>query len=74
MTLYEPGSSEQLIEEKIDRLVTQMDELLTLTSVVPDAVARQAIGIGQIAFRANLVLSFLEAMKEPKLKVVSNHG
>ena len=69
-----PGSEEQKFEERISRLVTEMDELCELSRNDPSLVEQQAIGIGQIQFRAELILSFLEARKVSKLKLVSNHG
>jgi len=65
-----PGSPEQLLEERIDRLVSEMDELMIASRECPSLIERQSIGIGQIAFRAQLILSFLEARKAPMLKVV----
>lgn len=71
-----PGSAEQQIEETIDRMMTTFDEFCAMARdpETVDLIEGQAIGIGQIAFRANLILSFLEARKKPALKMVINHG
>lgn len=68
---YEPGTPEQLFEERIDRIVAELDDICGLANDPEqrDLVLTQAIGIGQIQFRASLILSFLNAA--PKLKVVS---
>ena len=44
-----PGSPEQLLEERIDRLVSEMDELMIASRECPSLIERQSIGIGQIA-------------------------
>lgn len=69
-----PGSAEQQIEERIDRMVSEFDELCALATNAEtiDLVQGQAIGIGQCAFRANLILSFLEARKTPRFRLVSH--
>lgn len=58
---YEPGSPEQLFEQRVDRLVAELDEICGLANDPEqrDLVATQAIGIGQVQFRASLILSFL---------------
>lgn len=68
-------SAEDQIERKIDWLVREMDELCKLANnpETRDLCATQSIGIGQIQFRAGLILTFLDADK-PRLKVVSNNG
>lgn len=67
---YEPGSPEQLFEQRVDRIVADLDDICGLANDPEqrDLVATQAIGIGQIQFRAGLILSFLNA--GPKLRVV----
>ena len=67
-----PGSPEQRLEERIDRLISEMDELMVVARHRPSLIESQSIGIGQIAFRAQLILSWLEARKAPMLKVVKN--
>lgn len=64
-------SAEDQIERKVDWLVRELDELCALANNAEtrDLVANEAIGIGQIQFRAGLILSFLNADK-PQLKVV----
>lgn len=66
---------EEQLGRKIDWLVRQMDELCALANnpETRDMIAKEALGVGQIRFRAQLVLSFLDADK-PRLTVVSNRG
>ena len=70
----EGDSASEQIEARVDWLVRQLDELCAMVSnpETQDLIAGQTIGIGQIAFRAQLILSFLDAHKTPKLKVISN--
>lgn len=70
-----PLSAEEQMERKVDWLVRELDELVAMANnrETRDLVEKEAIGIGQIRFRAGLILSFLDADK-PRLKVVSNHG
>ena len=70
----EGQSAEEQIEARVDWLVRQLDELCSMArnEETQDLIAGQVIGIGQLAFRAQLILSFLEAHKAPKLKVISN--
>lgn len=68
-------SAEEQIGRKCDWLVREMDELCALAnnSETRDLIAKEALAIGQIQFRAGLILSFLAADK-PRLTVVQNHG
>lgn len=61
------------IERKVDWLVRELDELCAMANNAEtrDLVAKEAIGIGQIQFRAGLILDFLRTDK-PSLRVVSN--
>jgi len=72
--IVEGQSAEEQIEARVDWLVRQLDELCAMArdEETQDLIAGQAIGIGQLAFRAQLILSFLEARKSPQLKVISN--
>ena len=71
--MMEGQSAEEQLEAKIDWLVRQMDELCALANnrETRDLIEKQALGIGQIQFRAGLILSFLDADKA-RLTVVSN--
>lgn len=66
-------SAAEQIERKIDWLVRELDELCRLANNAEtrDLVAKEAIGVGQIQFRAGLILAFLDVNK-PRLTVVSN--
>ena len=66
-------SADEQIEAKIDWLVRQMDELCALANnrETRDLIEKHALGVGQIQFRAGLILSFLDADK-PRLTVVAN--
>lgn len=68
-------TAEEQVERKCDWLVRELDELCALAnnSETRDLIAKEALAIGQIQFRAGLILSFLAADK-PRLTVVSNHG
>lgn len=68
-------SSEEQIERKVDWLVRELDELCRLANNAEtrDLIAKEAIGVGQIQFRAGLILAFLDVNK-PRLTVVKNHG
>lgn len=65
-------SAEEQLERKVDWLVRQMDELCSQANNAEtrDLIETQSIGIGQIQFRASLILSFLG---KPALRVAS-HG
>lgn len=67
-----PLSAEEQIERKVDWLVRELDELCAMANNAEtrDLIAKESIGIGQIQFRASLILSFLNSDK-PYLKVVS---
>lgn len=71
---YEPGSPEQIIEERIARLIDDLDELCALAtdSKTIALVEGQRIAVGQIVTRSQLLAAFLMARKQPTLKVV--HG
>lgn len=71
---YEPGSLEQVIEERISRLIDDLDELCALAtdSKTVDLVEGQRIAVGQIVTRSQLLAAFLVARKQPTLKVVGN--
>jgi len=72
---FEPGSPEQIVEERIARLIDDLDELCALAtdSRTVALVELQRIGIGQIVTRSQLLSAFLMARHEPKLKMVG-HG
>ncbi len=59
---YEPGSPEQMMEERIVRLVDEMDALtaLTMDREQRPLVQQQAKGVGQALLRAKLILANLE--------------
>ena len=63
-------TAEVQIERRVDFLVRELDELCLMANnpETRDLIANEAIGIGQVQFRASLILSFLNA--EPKLRVV----
>ncbi len=67
----EPHSPEQLIEERISRLIDDLDELCALAtdSKTVGLVETQRIAIGQIVTRSQLLAAFLMA-REPALKVI----
>lgn len=73
--MYEPGSPEQIIEERIARLIDDLDELCALAtdSKTVSLVESQRIAVGQIVTRSQLLAAFLMARETPKLKVVG-HG
>jgi hypothetical protein len=62
------------VEYRIDRVIAEMDELCALASNPETAhlLESQKIGVGQIATRANLILSFLMARKPTGLRIVQN--
>ncbi len=72
--MTEPGSPEQIIEERISRLIDDLDELCALAtdSRTVDLVESQRIAVGQIVTRSQLLASFLIARNPSKLRVVSN--
>lgn len=72
---YVPSADEQ-IERRCDFIIREMDEFCALARnpETVDLIERKSIAIGQIAFRANLILSFLAAQKPGKLKLVRNNG
>lgn len=69
-------SAEEQIERRVDSIIREMDELVCMANnpETVDLIEAQAIGVGQIRFRAGMVLMFLEARKVPKLKMVQNNG
>ncbi len=70
----QPGSAEQIIEERISRLIDDLDELCALAtdSRTVHLVESQRIAVGQIVTRSQLLASFLIARNPSKLRVVSN--
>lgn len=72
---YQPSAEEQ-IEQRVDRMISELDELCRLATdpETVDLIAGQKIAIGQIVTRAQLVASFLMARHAPKLKMVQNNG
>lgn len=68
-----PGSPSQLLEEKVSRLVSDMDDLMILANANPAFIEREAIGIGQIISRGQIILSFLEAKRLGKVRIVVNN-
>lgn len=68
--------AEDQIARRVNSMVAELDEFCAMARnpETVDLVEGEARGIGQIAFRANLILSFLEARKKPALKMVVNHG
>lgn len=70
----EPRSAEQQIEERIDRMITELDELCCMASnkETVDLVEGQSIALGQLQTRIQLVLSFLAARKPISFRIVRN--
>jgi hypothetical protein len=65
---------EEPVAQSVNSIISQLDHLMA-RAVNPSTVheiAAEAIGIGQIRSRAELILSFLEARKTPNLKVVKH--
>jgi hypothetical protein len=65
-------SAEEQMERRVDFIIRELDEIVGMAnnSETVDLVENESIGIGQIRFRAELALSFLDARKSPKFKVV----
>lgn len=66
-----PGSPEQIIEERVARLIDDLDELCALAtdSKTIGLVATQRVAVGQIVTRSQLLAAFL-MVREPALKVI----
>lgn len=64
------------IEYRIDALVRELDEICALAANpgTVELVEAQKIGIGQIKFRADLIMSFLLAQRPSGLRMVVNRG
>lgn len=62
------------VEYRIDRVISELDELMALAAGedTSSAVESNKIGLGQILTRAQLIVSFLTARETPKFKVI--HG
>ncbi len=69
---FQPSAEEQ-VERRLDSIIRELDEFCAMASnkETADLVEMHSIAVGQIAFRANLILSFFAARKTPALKVVS---
>lgn len=70
-----PGeSAEEQIERRVDFLVRELDEFCAMAnnSETRDLIEKEAIGIGQVHFRAGLILDFLRSDKAPKLRMIKN--
>jgi 3-methyladenine DNA glycosylase AlkD len=67
-------TAEEQIERRIDFLVRELDEFTAMANnpETVDLIEKESIGIGQVRFRAQLILAFLEARKAPKLRMISN--
>jgi hypothetical protein len=65
-------TAEEQIERRVDALVREMDEIVALANnpETRDLIEREAIGVGQILFRAELALSFLAARNPGKFRIV----
>ena len=63
--MTEPGSPEQIIEERVCRLIDDLDELCALATDerTVGLVEQQRIGVGQIVTRSQLLASFLMSRK-----------
>lgn len=61
------------VAQAINSMISTLDELMVKATQPHTFDEIEAIGIGQIMTRCQLILSFIEARKSPKLKVIS-HG
>lgn len=63
-----------VVEMTVNKIVSELDDLMVLAADPETSryVLGEAIGVGQILNRAQLVASFIEARRAPKLKVISN--
>lgn len=76
IVMGEPGQSpEEQLERRVDFLVRELDELMAMANDANSRplILKEAIGIGQVYSRAGLILSFLDADKATKLRIV-RHG
>lgn len=65
--------TEEPAGQSINSILSTMDNLMAKAAnpETVNEIAAEAIGIGQIRSRCELILSFLEARKSPKLKVMN---
>ncbi len=63
---------EEPMGQSINSILTLLDTYMAMANDPGSAhlIAKEAIGIGQILSRAQLILSFLDARKPPKFTVV----
>jgi hypothetical protein len=68
--------AEVQMERRVDFICRELIEFAAMANNTEtvDLIEGQAIGLGQIQFRAQLILSFLQARAIPKLKMVQNNG
>lgn len=68
---FEPGSPEQIIEERIARLIDDLDELCALAtdSKTVSLIEGQRIAVGQIANRSRTLAGLLMAVQPQPFKV-----
>ena len=62
------------VGQSVNSILNALDDLIAMAAnpATVNEIAAEAIGIGQIRSRAELILSFLEARKTLSLKVVKN--
>lgn len=71
---HEPSLSDPSIgiPYRADRLVAEMDDFMVMAreTATADIVSNQRFAFEQVIVRAQLILSFIDSRKEPKLKIV----
>ncbi len=72
--MTEPGSAEQQIEERVDRMISELDEFCALAAnpETADLIEGQKIALGMANTRMQLILAFLTARKPGSLRIVRN--
>jgi hypothetical protein len=60
------------VEMTVHSIISELDDLMVLAAdpATSRYVISEIVGVGQILNRAQLVASFIEARKSPKLKLV----
>ena len=72
--MSEPRSAEQQIEERVDRIISELDEFCAMASnaETADLIDAERMAFGQMQTRVQLILSFLIARHSNKLRIISN--
>lgn len=72
--MSDPDDAETQIERRCDYIIRELDEFCRMATngETVDLIDGQSFAFGQMQTRVQLILSFLEARKPNKFRVISN--